>query len=97
MTIRVAGKLWYWKGPAPHYFVWVSEADSVEIKSVERLVTYGWGMIPAVVRLGESEYKTALWPKDGRYIVPIRAAVRKAQALEEGDEVEVEVRIGVDE
>ena len=87
MTLKVIGKIWFWKGPAPHYFVTVPEKDSREIKAIEKLVTYGWGMIPATVRIGATKWKTALWPKDGAYIVPIKANVRRAENLEEGDTV----------
>ena len=93
MTLKVSGKLWFWKGPAPHYFVTVPEEDAREIKSIEKLVTYGWGMIPATVRIGKTEWKTALWPKDGAYIVPIKANVRKAERLEEGDTVTAQLEI----
>jgi hypothetical protein len=34
-----------------------------------------------------------LWPKDGRYIVPINARVRKAEQLDEGDEVSVRLEV----
>jgi hypothetical protein len=88
MNFRFEAKVWYWKGPAPHYFVTVPESESAEIKAVEKLVTYGWGMIPACVRVGGSEWSTALWPKDGRYIVPLKSSIRKAEGLEEGDLVQ---------
>ena len=53
------------------------------------MVSYGWGMIPATVRIGSSEWPTALWPKDGGYIVPVKTWVREAERLEVGDEVRV--------
>jgi hypothetical protein len=57
-------------------------------------VTYGWGMLPAQVRIGQTEWKTSLFPKDGGYIVPIRANVQKAEKLEVGDTVTVQLKIG---
>jgi hypothetical protein len=56
-------------------------------------VTYGWGMIPAHVRIGETAWKTSLWPKDDGYIVPIKASVRKAEQLEEGDTVTIRLTV----
>jgi len=56
-------------------------------------VTYGWGMIPVVVHIGKTEWKTSLWPKDGRYIVPIKASVREAEGLNEGDTVTVRLQV----
>ena len=64
-----------------------------ESPAVAPAVTYGWGMIPAVVRIGKSEWPTALWPKDGGYIVPITAWVRKAEGVEVGDHVDVRLTV----
>jgi hypothetical protein len=40
-----------------------------------------------------------LFPKDGRYIVPIKASVRDAEQLAEGDDVRMrlDVRVGRDQ
>ncbi|HEX2989748.1 MAG TPA: DUF1905 domain-containing protein, partial [Anaerolineales bacterium] len=57
------------------------------------LVTYGWGVIPVHVRIGSTEYTTSLFPKDGRYLVPVKASVRKAEDLQEGDTVTVRLEI----
>ena len=94
MDIEFSGEIWFWKGPAPWYFVTVPEEQCQEIKAISGYVTYGWGMIPASVRIGKTEYKTALWPKNGLYIVPLKAAVRKAEKLEEGDTVTVRLKVG---
>ncbi len=93
-TIEINGNIWYWKGPAPHYFVTVPEKESRDLKDIVGLVTYGWGMIPVSVRIGNTEWPTSLFPKDGRYIVPIKATVRKAENLEEGDTVAARLEIG---
>jgi hypothetical protein len=45
------------------------------------------------VRIGKTTWTTSLFPKDGLYLVPIRASVRKAENLEEGDEVTVRLEI----
>ena len=93
MNIEFTGKIWFWRGPAPWYFVTVPEKLCDDLKFISGSVTYGWGMIPAKVRIGRTEWKTALWPKDGRYIVPIKASVRTAEKIKEGDNVIV--RLGV--
>jgi uncharacterized protein DUF1905 len=33
---------------------------------VSASVTYGWGMIPVRVRIGDTEWTTSLWPEDER-------------------------------
>ena len=67
--------------------------QAAEIKALSSAVTYGWGMIPVKARIGRTEWTTSLWPKDGLYIVPIKASVRKAERVEEGDVVTVELEI----
>lgn len=59
-----------------------------------KLVTYGWGVIPVGVRIGKTEWKTSLFPKDGLYLVPLKDMVRKAEGLAEGDRVTVWLEIG---
>lgn len=93
MNTEFTGTIWFWKGPAPWYFVTVPEKQSHELKAMSGFVTYGWGMIPAVVRIGKTEWKTALWPKDNLYIVPIKTSVRNAEKISEGDTVTVRLRV----
>lgn len=57
------------------------------------LVTYGWGAIPVTVRIGETSWTTSLFPRNGRYVVPLKDAVRKAEDLALGDTVDVELII----
>jgi hypothetical protein len=89
MEIEFNGKIWFWHGPAPWYFITVPEEQSRDLKTISEIVTYGWGMIPVNVRIGKTEWETSLFPKDDRYVVPIKASVRKAENLEEGDEAAV--------
>jgi hypothetical protein len=50
-------------------------------------------MIPVKARIGKTEWKTSLFPKDGLYIVPLKDSVRKAERLEEGDKVTVRLEV----
>jgi hypothetical protein len=93
MDIEFEGEIWYWRGPAPWYFVTVPAKQFVELKAISGFVTYGWGMIPATVRIGKTEWTTSLFPKDGSYIVPIKANVRRAENLEEGDTVTLRLKV----
>jgi len=93
VNIEFSGKIWFWKGPAPWFFVTVPAKQSVDIKAISGFVTYGWGVIPVHVRIGNTEWTTSLFPKDGRYLVPIKASVRKAENLEEGDTVTVQLEV----
>lgn len=81
MTLTFSAPVWYWRGPAPFHFVTVPEPEAEELKAVAGLVTYGWGMIPATVTIGQTTYKTSLWPKNGSYIVPLKDQVRRAENI----------------
>jgi hypothetical protein len=94
MIIEFNGEIWYWRGPAPWFFVTVPEKQSSDLKEISVSVTYGWGVIPVQVRIGKTDWQTSLIPKDGHYLVPIKASVRKAENLEEGDNVTVRLEVG---
>ena len=87
------GDLWYWRGPAPYHFITVPPDAARAIGRVATEVTYGWGMIPASVRIGASAWETALFAKDGGYVIPIKDAYRKAERIELGDVVAVSLAI----
>ncbi len=93
MIIEFVGKIWYWRGPAPHHFVTIPEEQSQDLKAILRFVTYGWGMIPADVRIGKTEWATALFPKNGAYIVPIKNSVREEENLDVGDTVSIRLKV----
>ena len=93
MNIEFNGKIIFWRGPSPWFFVTIPAKHSRDIKAISKLVTYGWGVIPVHVKIGKTEFTTSLFPKDGRYLVPIKASVRKAEKLEKGDIVKM--RLGI--
>jgi hypothetical protein len=93
MDLTFTGEIWFWRGPAPFHFVTVPDEECAAIESAASLVSYGWGMIPVAARIGATHWTTSLWPKDGRYIVPIKTAVRRGEALEVGDTVTVRLTV----
>jgi hypothetical protein len=93
MELTFGGELWFWRGPAPWFFITVPEDECHLLHAESTVVSYGWGMIPVIVRIGDSEWETSLFPKDGRYLVPVKAAVRRAERLDEGDSPTVHLTI----
>ena len=57
-------------------------------------LTYGWGVIPVLGRIGKTDFSTALIPKDGLYYLPIKNAVRFAEELQVDSEVSVSISVG---
>lgn len=89
MDLTFDGEIWFWRGPSPWHFVTVPDTQCAELDALSAFVSYGWGMIPVTARIGRTEWKTSLWPKDGRYVVPLKSDVRAAEGLDLGDTVSV--------
>jgi hypothetical protein len=87
------GEVWFWRGPAPWHFVTVPPDISEALEVRSRLVSYGWGMIPVAASIGETIWRTSLFPKDGLYIVPLKTTVRSAEGIELGDVVTVHIHV----
>jgi hypothetical protein len=94
MHIEFTGGIIFWHGPAPYLFVAVPEGPSRDLKVISARVTYGWGVIPVRARIGETEWKTSLFPRDSLYLVPIRISVQKAEDLHVGDTVAIQLEVG---
>ena len=94
MEVNFSGEVWYWRGPAPFHFVSIPAAQSKKIKEISAGVTYGWGAIPVVVKIGKTETTTSIFPKDGLYIVPIKNVIRVPEKIEVGDHIKVWLRVG---
>ncbi len=95
MNLEFSGAIWYWRGPSPFHFLTVPEAQSSELKAIVHLVTYGWGMIPVQAQIGGTRFTTALFHKDGLYVLPIKSSVRKAEGVEEGDHVTAYIEVKI--
>ncbi|HEY3559308.1 MAG TPA: DUF1905 domain-containing protein [Kribbella sp.] len=92
MDQTFSGEIIEWRGPAPYYFVPVPDDEADALRTVARAASYGWGMLPIRARIGSSEWKTSLFPKDDGYLLPLKDAVRKPAGLDAGDRVDVELR-----
>jgi hypothetical protein len=95
MEIEFTGEIWYWRGPSPFHFVTVPEEGSAQLEAVSGMVSYGWGMIPVQATIGATRWRTALFPKDELYVLPLKDKVRNAQDLDVGDAVTAQLFIDV--
>jgi len=93
LTLSFTSELIYWRGPSPFYFFRVPEKEAVAISKIAAGVTYGWGVIPADITIGDEVFYTALFPKDGSYLVPLKKAIREKLKIELGDIVKLKVTI----
>ncbi len=96
VELEFSGEIIYWRGPSPFHFVTVPDDQSAAIESVSSLLTYGWGAIPVQARIGQTDFRTSLFPKGDLYLVPVKDAVRKAEQLVLGDCVTITITLTLD-
>jgi hypothetical protein len=95
MEFTFANRVIEWRGPAPFYYLPVPDEESADIRSVASTATYGWGVIPVVARIGDVEFETSLFPKDGRYLLPLKTAVRRPLKITVDDVITAEMTVRI--
>ena len=93
MDFDFDGPVIEWRGPAPFYFVRIPEEESADIKFAAKGMEY-WGQVPVRVRIGDTDFKTALFPKDGQYLIPLKDVVREAEGIELDMMLQVSLDVG---
>ena len=92
------GPLWRWSGASGtgtwHFLTLDGEAgDALSGTALMRKLegmSRGWGSLKVVATIGESRWSTSVFPSKGTgWILPVKASVRKAEGLVEGEAVEV--------
>ena len=84
-------ELWRHEGEAAWYFVTLPHdvadeiADLQETKPARR----GFGSVRVEVTVGDSTWRTSVFPdsKNRSYVLPVKATVRRAEDLDDGDTV----------
>jgi hypothetical protein len=87
------GKVIHWRGPAPFYFVALPDDQVGEVRWAARIASYGWGCVPVEASANRLTFRTALFPKDGGYMLPLKAEVRKKLGIDLDDAVEITMQI----
>jgi hypothetical protein len=93
MDFEFEGPVVEWRGPAPFYFVAIPAEASEDIKFAAKGVEY-WGQVPVTACISEIEFTTALFPRDGRYLLPLKDVVRKSAGIEVDEVLAVALRVG---
>ncbi|WP_309647316.1 DUF1905 domain-containing protein [Nocardioides sp.] len=93
LDFEMQGPVVEWRGPAPFYFLALPVEDSEDLKLAAKGMEY-WGQVPVVARIGATDFTTALFPKDGRYLLPLKDAVRRAEGIDVEDVLTVSLSLG---
>ena len=90
--------MWRWtfaSGPAAWYFITIDgeAGEALSGTAIMRRMegmSRGFGSLKVAVTIGESVFKTSVFPsKETGWLLPVKASVRKAEGLGEGDAVAV--------
>ena len=82
-----------WRGPAPFLFAPMPPDESDLLFELLGQLSYGWGCIPATVTIGDTTFTTSLMPRQGRFLVPIKVVVQRAEAVGLDSRVDVTVQV----
>ncbi|MEP7167264.1 MAG: DUF1905 domain-containing protein [Candidatus Woesebacteria bacterium] len=85
----VTAKVWLYPGKTAWHFVSIPIETTKEIDFYFAHEKRGWGSLPVRVTIGESIWKTSIFPdkKTGTFLLPIKAAVRKAENIQDTDAI----------
>ncbi len=95
---RFTGPLWVWRGGGGQsglpskgawYFITIDGPVAAAIRAATAGRTGGFGSVRVTAQIGDSRWQTSLFPSkaSGGFLLPVKAGVRRAQALAEGTAV----------
>jgi len=87
---RFSAALWRWQAQGGWFFVTLSEDASALVGERPR-PPRGFGSVRVRATVGETSWTTSVFPdsESGRYVLPVKKAVRSAEDVDEGDTVDV--------
>lgn len=97
LAFEFSSEVWLWQAEkSAWHFVTLPEDQSEEIKFFSDNNTTkkrGWGAVKVQVTIGGTSWETSIFPhkESNAYILPIKAAVRKAENVEVGRVVSIAI------
>lgn len=91
--------LWIWPAKASWYFVTLPKETASQIRFMQDQDPFmpkrGFGSIKVEVMIGATMWQTSVFPdkSSGSFVLPIKAAVRKAEGLVADTDIRVQLRL----
>ncbi|MGQ0434938.1 MAG: DUF1905 domain-containing protein [Microthrixaceae bacterium] len=94
-TFTFEAEVWEHSGSASWFFVSLPEAIADDIEGTFGHRAKGFGSLRVEVTVGATRWQTSIFPdnKRGTYVLPVKKAVRLAEALGDGTTATVELRV----
>lgn len=85
--------LWQHNTTGGWHFVSLPEETSAEIRTLLKSSEEGWGRLKALAKIGNTEWKTAIWfdTKRNTYLLPVKASVRLKENLKIKTEISIDL------
>ncbi|RKT31127.1 uncharacterized protein DUF1905 [Microbacterium sp. AG1240] len=96
MIVEFTDEMYRWqaRSDADWYFVAMPEDPSSDVAELQGPSRRGFGAVRVHATVGSSSWRTSIFPGgDGRYVLPLKRAVREAENLREGAPVTVTLEI----
>ena len=96
-TVDFSALCWLYSGKGAWYFVSLPQGCAAEISYFSKALNggkrTGWGSVKVTAQIGKTVWQTSLFPdsKNKSYVLPIKAAVRKAENILDNKLVKVRV------
>lgn len=92
---NIVSPIWLWQGKGAWHFVTIDKDTGNEINKMFGYLKVAWGSLPVQVKLGNSSWKTSIFPdsKGGGYLIPIKKSILKAESLAVGDTVTIKLEV----
>jgi hypothetical protein len=86
---KMQAKVWLYPGMVGWHFLTLPKKQSQTIKKAFSALKRGWGSLPVTVTIGQTSWNTSIFPdtKTGRYLLPLKAEVRKKEKIGLGDRI----------
>lgn len=94
---KIHTSVWLYPGMAGWHFASVPQEISEDIKQHFGDRKRGWGSLPVLATIGTTNWKTSIFPdkKAGRYLLPLKADVRKKEKISADDKIQLSLEISI--
>lgn len=93
---KLSEKVFMWPGQQGNWhFVYVPKKESIKIKEDFGAKAKGFRSLPVTVTVGKTSWDTSIFPDShsGCYLLPLKAKMRKAEGIWEGDVLNYSIKI----
>lgn len=98
MAYAFTAEVWEWTSRTSWFFVNVPDEQADEIEEQFGRRAGGFGSVRVEVTIGSTTWRTSIFPstENETYVLPLKAAVRKAEGLRPGSSADVVLHVVVD-